>query len=142
AAIRTEVASRKEAGRPSPPITDVFEGLRAQAEFRFNEENITSWCGRLSEMQQSQAWLLAHYLEAALRATKRRTARHPAGVIQIHPAVKLLTGDAGLTASKAADIVKRLLGPLEGELRGDLREALLIAVRLRPRSPKAPSEPS
>jgi hypothetical protein len=39
-----------------------------------------------------------------------------------------------LTASRAADLLKRLLGPLEYELEGDLRAAYDIAVRLRPKS--------
>jgi hypothetical protein len=36
--------------------------------------------------------------------------------------VKLITGDTNQTASKAADVIKRLLRPLEQELDGDLRE--------------------
>lgn len=62
---------------------------------------------------------------------------HPEGVLRIHPAVKLITGDTGLSASKAADVIKRLLQPLEDELDGELRKALDIALRLRPRSGKA-----
>jgi len=81
--------------------------------------------------------LLARYLQAALDATRRRTPEHPEGLLQIHPAVKLISGDKGLSASKAVDIIKRLLRPLEHELDGDLREALAIALRLRPRSATA-----
>ena len=104
---------------------------------RYDARDITRWSGRLGEIQQAQAWLLARYLLAVLEATKRRTPEHPEGMLQIHPAVRLMTGDATLTASRAADVIKRLLGPLEGELQGDLREALGIALRLRPRSPRA-----
>ncbi len=108
-----------------------------QSALRFDAREITRWSGRLGEIQQAQAWLLARYLLAVLEATKRRTPEHPEGMLQIHPAVRLMTGDATLTASRAADVIKRLLGPLEGELQGDLREALGIALRLRPRSPRA-----
>lgn len=110
--------------------------LAMQAEVRFDPENITEWSGCLNELQNANAWLLARCLQAALDATRRRTPEHPMGVIQIHPAVKLITGNTSLSASKAADVIKRLLQPLEGELEGDLQEALDIALRLRPRSAK------
>ena len=110
--------------------------LAMQAEVRFDPENITEWSGCLTDLQNANSWLLARCLQAALDATRRRTPEHPMGVIQIHPAVKLVTGDACLSASKAADVIKRLLQPIEGELEGDLQEALDIALRLRPRSAK------
>ena len=113
--------------------------LAMQAAAQFDAGAISEWAGRLAEVQRAQAWLLARYLQAALDATRRRTADHPGGLIQIHPAVKLMTGDSTLTASKAADVIKRLLGPIENELEGDLREALSIALKLRPRSAKASS---
>jgi DNA-binding NtrC family response regulator len=100
----------------------------------FPPNQVEAWVGHLTEVQHAQARFLARYLQAALHATKRRTPEAPQGQIQIHPAVKLITGDSSLTASKAADVVKRLLSPLEGELEGDLREAYEIAVRLRPKS--------
>lgn len=108
-----------------------FEGNIA-----FEQQDIGQWSGRLADVQDAHSRLLARYLEAALEATKRRTPEHPDGLIQIHPALKLITGDTSLTASKAADFIKRLLGSLEHELEGDLQEALAIAVRLRPRSSK------
>ncbi|WP_300434392.1 sigma 54-interacting transcriptional regulator [Zoogloea sp.] len=116
---------------------DLDGWFAVQSALRFDAREVTRWSCRLGELQQAQAWLLARYLLAALEATKRRTPEHPEGVLQIHPAVRLMTGDATLTASRAADVIKRLLGPLEGELWGDLREALGIALRLRPRSPRA-----
>lgn len=106
-------------------------------EVRFDPGAIAEWSGRLADMQQAHARLLARCLHAALDATRRRTPEHPEGVLRIHPAVKLITGDTGLSASKAADVIKRLLQPLEDELDGELRKALDIALRLRPRSGKA-----
>ena len=80
---------------------------------------------------------MSRYLLAAVQATKRCTPKCPQGIIQIHPAAKLATGDDSLSASKAADLFKRLLGPLEDELQGELKEAWEKAVSLRPRTGKA-----
>lgn len=117
--------------------TDLSALLRVQSGVNFAQSGIATWSGRLADLQEAQAWVLARYLQAALDATKRRTPEHPEGLIQIHPAIKLMTGDATLTASKAADLIKRLLAPLENELEGDLRDALAVALRLRPRSTKS-----
>ncbi len=94
----------------------------------------TAWSGKLEQVQREYARLTARMLQAALATTRRRTPALPDGELQIHPAAKLLTGDATLTASKAADLIKRLLAPIEDELEGDLAEAHRIALRLRPRS--------
>jgi DNA-binding NtrC family response regulator len=102
--------------------------------FDFRSDAINEWAGRLVEVQRASTWLLARYLEACLDATKRRTPEAPRGQVQVHPAVKLLTGNAGITASQAADLIKRLLGPLESDLNGCLRDAYETAVRLRPKS--------
>lgn len=139
------VAQPIEAGGQGQRVdvtTDLSALSATQASMRFDQRDITRWAGRLADLQHTQSWVLARYLQAALDATKRRTLEHPEGVIQIHPAVKLITGDAALTASKAADVIKRLLGPLEAELDSDLREALAIALRLRPRSAKTVSTES
>lgn len=108
--------------------------LDLQNSLEFDPREAARWAGRLDDLQLAQAKLLSRYLAAALAATKRLTPGNPAGQIQIHPAIKLITGDSTLTASKAADLIKRLLGPLEADLDGDLREAYNIALRLRPRN--------
>jgi len=100
----------------------------------FDAHHVGEWAGRLAELQYEHLRLVARMLQAALEATKRRTPEKPEGIIQIHPAVKLLTGDSALSASQAADLLKRLLGALEDELEGDLRAAYETAVRLRPKS--------
>lgn len=99
----------------------------------FPVKDIGKWAGQLHDLQREHTWLLARYLQAALDATKRRTPEVPGGQIQIHPAVKLMTGDSSVTASKAADIIKRMLGGISAELSGDLAEAYAIAIRLRPK---------
>lgn len=123
-----------------PVLTDIDRDsslkmfFEMTATIRFDPQEVAQWSGQLVEVQNAHSRLLARYLQAALDATKRRTHEHPEGIIQIHPAVKLITGDATLTASRAADIVKRLLGPLEEELTDNLREAYDTALRLRPKS--------
>jgi len=114
----------------------IAELLEIQNSFNFDPREAAQWAGRLGDLQLAQAKLLARYLQGALAMTKRRTPANPSGQIQIHPAIKLITGDSTITASKAADLIKRLLGPLEAELEGDLREAYDTALRLRPRAPK------
>ncbi|WP_089724042.1 sigma-54-dependent transcriptional regulator [Candidatus Thiosymbion oneisti] len=134
---RAQPAERTENVPSARAVVNLSTLLAMHDAVRFDPADIAAWSGCLPDMQQAHAWLLARCLHAALDATRRRTPEHPEGVLQIHPAVKLIIGDTGLSASKAADVVKRLLRPLEDELEGELREALNIALRLRPRSPKA-----
>ena len=122
---------------PHPNSVGLEAVLRQAEEIRFDAQDATEWAGRLGDVQKAQAGLIASMLQAALEATKRRTPENPEGILQIHPALKLLTGDSTLTASQAADALKRLLGPLEEDLEGDLRDAYDTAVRLRPKSPRA-----
>jgi DNA-binding NtrC family response regulator len=102
----------------------------------FPVSEVGKWAGRLNRLQRAHALLVARYLQSALEATKRRTPGNPDGMVQIHPAAKLATGNPSLTASKAADLFKRLLGPLRDELDGDLRVAYETSIRLRPRNAK------
>jgi DNA-binding NtrC family response regulator len=114
---------------------DSFDNFLRQCNaIDFGSIDASKWAGRLTELQASQAQVVARMVQAAINATKRRTSDNPAGQIQIHPAFKLLTGDKTLTASKAADLAKKLLGPIADELTGDLAEAYHIAIRLRPKS--------
>jgi transcriptional regulator with PAS, ATPase and Fis domain len=110
--------------------------LRLENSVLFAQGEAVHWAGRLDELQRSHTKLLARYLQAALAATRRITPDNLSGRVQIHPAIKLITGDTSISASKAADLVKRLLAPIENELEGDLREAYQIALRLRPKKPK------
>jgi len=131
---------RRAQAQPVPVGENEIAGLLARFKTcEFPAKDIGKWAGQLHDLQCEHAWLLARYLQAALDATKRRTPEAPEGQIQIHPAVKLITGDSSLTASKAADIVKRLLKPLESELTGDLAAAYAVAVKLRPHSARRTS---
>jgi len=124
----------------SRPLAGKSEGerlpnlIQRMQDTAFEPTQVSDWAGRMPELQLEQARLLARLLGAALEATKRRTPDQPEGIVQIHPAAKLATGDPTLTAAKAADLFKRLLGPLEHELEGDLKEAFQNSVRLRPKS--------
>jgi len=96
--------------------------------------------GKLSEIQAAHARLIARFLKAALEATSKPTPDHPEGEIFIHPAIKLITGNKVVSASKAADIIKRLLRlspEIEESLMKDavLHEAYETALRLRPHGP-------
>lgn len=103
----------------------------------FPPDEVSQWAGALPRLQACHNSLLARCAEAALRATLKRTPEHPEGVIQIHPAGKLLSGDGKLTASKAADLFKKILGPTEEELEGILADAYETAIRLRPKNPSS-----
>ena len=142
------IAQRHSPKRKTPPSQqtsvecNIAGALAKMKSCEFPAKEIGTWAGQLHDLQREQALLLARYLQAALEATKRRTPEAPEGQIQIHPAVKLITGDSNLTASKAADVVKRLLGPIEDELSGDLAEAYATSIRLRPKSARRTSAKS
>ena len=104
------------------PVTDLDTLLSMQDSVHFGMDNITQWAGCLGDIEYANLRLLAKCLKAALDATKDRT-NSPNGIIQIHPALKLMTGDSSITAVEAYDIIKRILGPLEDELVNDLRDA-------------------
>ena len=108
----------------------------------FDPSNPQQLMAKLPELESEYALLVARYLKAALVAARQLpTPDYPEGKIQIHPAVKLITGDSGLSGSKAADIVKRLLKhkAVEPLLEEDrvLKTAYETALRLRPSRSKS-----
>jgi hypothetical protein len=113
-----------------------------------NPAETTIWAGRWPELQRGYAGITLKLLLAALIATRRRTPQNPEGEIKIHPAIKLLTGDSAITATKAADMVKRIFAGIPEAVRSQsLKDPILkaahdTAVRLRPRvsTRKASSE--
>lgn len=121
----------------APKVTNTLEILKStQSSAYFDVRDVAHWAGQFDELHIAHHKMLARYLLAALEATKKRSPEVPEGLIQIHPAVKLMKGDSDITATKAADVIKRILGPLEDCVDGDLKEALRIALRLRPKSAK------
>lgn len=114
------------------------------ASFRFDPQRENELAGKFPRLQKALARLLTGYCKAALVATGRN---RPAGEgklereVLIHPAMKLITGDGKLSASQAADLIKRIVRLFpEGEaaVKEDpvLKEAYETAVRLRPRQSK------
>lgn len=94
--------------------------------------------GALESLRDHYAGLALRLLKAALLATSRSTLTHPGGEVFIHPAMKLLTGDPSLTASKAADLIKKVFAASTAVRTEMLRDAVLAeayetALRLRPR---------
>ncbi len=126
------------------PMT-LAEAVAALEAFRVEALRGPDLAGALQVAQAAYARFVARLLTAALDATRRPTPEEPEGKALIHPAMKLLTGDARLTATKAADLIKRLLSiapesivDLLGE--GVLREAERKARELRGgRTPRMPS---
>lgn len=105
----------------------------------FDPTQPSSWAGLAPDLQRAFARAYSKLLKAALVATRKSTPSNPEGEIKIHPAIKLVTGDTKLTATKAADAIKRILKldkEIQAELLADplLSEAYEIAVNLRPKN--------
>ena len=96
--------------------------------------------GILPKVQAAHKLRILRLLKIALMATRRRSLDYPDGDILIQPAMRLLCGSKTLTASQAADLIKRIFANVEGvpsDLLSDpvLTSAIEIAKRLRPSSP-------
>lgn len=115
--------------------------LRVLDELAFEPITPAELVGTLEPLSAACGKAFAGLLRSALLATRKTTVEHPEGEVLIHPAMKLLTGNQGLRASQAADIIKRIMRAYPGvqDLVNEdplLREAYEKAVRLRPRGPK------
>jgi hypothetical protein len=100
---------------------------------------------KLPKLQAAYARLIAHYLRAILKATSQPTPNNPEGKVRIHPAVKLMEGNSQLSASQAADVIKRLLSLHPESVASLLEDPILksaheTALRLRPRQQRVKSE--
>lgn len=132
----------------TPPAAGTLDELiAALARFKADGVGPADLSGRLPALQDAYAGLMAELIRASLLATRKPTLDDLEGEILIHPALKLLSGDKALTASKSADIIKRLLGPyFEGGRAPDadpvLSAAYETALRLRPRKPPRKAEGS
>jgi DNA-binding NtrC family response regulator len=118
--------------------TDLGVLLASLDSFTFDALPSNQLAGKLRDIEAACARLLGRYLKAALNATRQPSPDNPDGKLRIHPAVKLMTGDPSLPATKAADKVKQILGLsnaasvslLEDPI---LNDAYKTALRLRPR---------
>ena len=110
--------------------------------FQIDSDDKAAWAGQLETLELATHRLMARYLETCLSCTTKLDPTTMEERVQIHPAIKLMTGNAAISASKAADIVKRLLKPLADELDGPLAIAYNTAVRLRPGSHRQVARPN
>jgi DNA-binding NtrC family response regulator len=136
------VSAGLKRGTPQPDESKDIEALiNALDNFTFDAGRPDQLASKLPRIREAFARLLARYLKATLDVTSKPTPEHPAGKILIHPAVKLMEGDSDISASKAADVIKRILGTYPeavAQILEDpvLREAYETALRLRPRQQK------
>jgi hypothetical protein len=122
-----------------PSQNSIKEIIEMLADFDFNAVRPLDLAGKLPDIHRGFAIFLTGYLRACLLATRRPTLDAPEGKLFIHPAMKIMSGNKRLTASKAADLIKRLINQSsenKAELLKDpiLSEAYNIALRLRPTS--------
>jgi DNA-binding NtrC family response regulator len=125
-----------------PEIQSVEELVEILNSFAFDSPD--QLIGKLPKIEHAFARLIARYLKAALKTnTRNRTSENPRGEITIQPTVNMIYGSK-VSTSKAADIIKQLLGMNEEAIKTMLddpedtilREALDRALNLRPRKPK------
>ncbi len=104
-----------------------------QIEFPLDLQRRQEWAGQFPHLRRTIARMTGKMLKAALEATADSS-----GELKIHPAVKLLMGDTSLSASQAADEIKRVVSKdasVHQEFESDpiLSKAYAIALRLRPK---------
>ena len=120
------------------PVSSLDRLIEDMFNYESDPAKLTEWAGKAAYLQSAYGSLIASLLKTSLTATKKYSPHNTVGQILIHPAVKLLTGDSTLSASQAADFIKRTMSIIGPDTTHDavLNEALLKAKRLRPSSPK------
>jgi DNA-binding NtrC family response regulator len=140
---QTDNGSQIDTGKLKPRSLDAL--IEALDDFKFDPTQPDYLVGKLPQIQGTLARLLARYLKAALVANvQNRTPQNPRGEIRIQPTIVMMKGYKVAT-SKAADIIKQLLGIDEAAVESlvqdphdpTLREALDTAVRLRPKNQRS-----
>jgi DNA-binding NtrC family response regulator len=145
---KTSVEHRKDVTESSPQKTTEtvketsVEHLIGEVDsFTFDSLKPGELVGKLPQIEGAFARLLARYLKAALMANvQNRTAENPDGEVRIHPSIVMMKGEK-VSASKAADIIKQLLGTNDEAMRSlladsenrILRKAIDKALSLRPK---------
>jgi len=146
-----QVGGRPAVGVPSviseaapPPETAAIRqttGGLQDPENRFADASADDLVGALPRLVQAHAVDAAMLLRRVLEITRKVTKEHPEGEMSIHRALKFATGNEKLTATKAADLIKKVLKPLSHDREGPmadpvLREVLEEAKRMRRRRAK------
>ncbi len=118
-------------------LDQLLDGL---INFDFNPEDAKCLMGKLDNIQDSYSTFLANYLALALKLTRKLTLENPDGEILIHPAIKYVTGKK-VSASKAADIIKKIINISQENMESVLSEPILKeaydkSLKLRPKKRK------
>jgi hypothetical protein len=127
---------------PGDQPTDVrgWDSDRLDMDWPVEQWSVSDLAGKLPTAQAAFGRLVGRLLKAAIVATRRASLDEPDGRILIHPAMKLLTGNRSLSASKAADLVKRLVKEMEAAQGAPVTDPVVktaheISCRLRPAKP-------
>jgi len=107
------------------------EILGDMAGFDFETLNRTELVGKFETLQHYCNEFIANYVISTLKATTKPVEEK----VQIHPAIKMALGDKTVKASKAADIIKKVLVPVK-KSEPILQQALEKAFQLRPKRSK------
>lgn len=122
--------------KPVPNEADekMLSRLLASIEaFDFEPLEPKDLAGVLPLVLRAYSRFVARLVAQGLTVTRRPTPDAPAGQVLISPAMKLLTGDITLTATKAADLIKRLLGIAPDEIQDLLESPVLREAREKAR---------
>jgi transcriptional regulator with GAF, ATPase, and Fis domain len=87
--------------------------------------------GALPRLQAAYARLVARFVRAALLATRKRSARLPAGELQVQTAMQLLSGDPALRMAGPRRLLHRLLTIMPDAIRDLLLDPVLEAAQQR-----------
>lgn len=130
-----QVSGERREGSVPTDLRELIEMLEA---FPTEPLDYGRLAGALSRLEHAYANLAIRLLAIALKVTSKPDLEAPQGRALIHPAAKLLTNNARLTASQAADTVKKIFSLLPNITADSVQDPLLksayeTALRLRPR---------
>jgi DNA-binding NtrC family response regulator len=103
-------AAARPAAAPEVPgrALDLGSLLTTIDEFQLDSLRPADLVGGLKRIEGAYAALLARYLRTALQLHVKHSPDAPEGKLQIHPALVMMTGESGLSATKAYDLIIKL----------------------------------
>lgn len=127
-----EVAQTEFSGRSAEkgkvaqeaPVT-LEQALTMLESFSFEEFTAEQLAGQLDNIDGAWARFLTRYLRAVLFVTRKPTAKNPAGIVCIQPAIRLAKGDPNLSQRQPKDILKRFFKRMPEALEAYLQDPLL-----------------
>ncbi len=125
---KNEISTKIQLEASQNSLEEILEDM---AGFDFETLKRNDLNGKLNTLQHYCNEFIANYVRSTLQATTKPVE----GKVQIHPAIKMALGDQTVKASKAADIIKKILAPVN---KSDplLHQALEKANQLRPKRSK------